>query len=46
VTAAPDQLSWRQWFGFMAMVLVTLYPLCRWMADLKSRRRDWWLSYV
>jgi uncharacterized membrane protein len=29
-----------------AMVLVTLYPLCRWMADLKSRRRDWWLSYV
>ena len=28
------------------LVLVTLYPLCRWMADLKSRRRDWWLSYV
>jgi uncharacterized membrane protein len=29
-----------------AAVLVALYPLCRWMADLKSRRRDWWLSYV
>lgn len=28
------------------VVLVTLYPLCRWVADIKSRRRDWWLSYV
>ena len=28
------------------VVLVTLYPLCTWMADVKSRRRDWWLSYV
>jgi hypothetical protein len=27
-------------------VLVMLYPLCRWMAELKARRRDWWLSYV
>lgn len=23
------------------LVLVILYPLCRWMADLKSRRKDW-----
>ena len=23
-----------------------LYPLCRWFADLKFRRRDWWLSYL
>ena len=28
------------------VVLVTLYPLCTRMADVKSRRRDWWLSYV
>jgi hypothetical protein len=28
------------------LILVTLYPLCRWVADIKSRRRDWWLSYV
>jgi len=29
-----------------ALVIAILYPLCRWVAALKSRRRDWWLSYV
>jgi uncharacterized membrane protein len=23
-----------------------LYPLCRWYAGVKQRRRDWWLSYL
>jgi uncharacterized membrane protein len=27
-------------------VVVTLYPLCRWVAAVKARRKDWWLSYV
>ncbi len=27
-------------------VLLLLYPLCRWFAGLKARRRDWWLSYL
>jgi uncharacterized membrane protein len=27
-------------------VVVVLYPLCRWVAAVKARRRDWWLSYV
>jgi uncharacterized membrane protein len=27
-------------------VVAILYPLCHWMAALKSRRTDWWLSYV
>jgi uncharacterized membrane protein len=26
-------------------VVVALYPLCRWFADLKQRRSDAWLSY-
>jgi uncharacterized membrane protein len=26
--------------------LVLLYPLCRWFADVKARRRDWWLGYL
>jgi uncharacterized membrane protein len=26
--------------------LILIYPLCRWFADVKSRRRDWWLSYL
>jgi hypothetical protein len=30
------------WIG----VLAVLYPLCRWFAAMKQRRRDWWLSYL
>jgi len=29
-----------------ALVIAALYPLCRWMAGVKARRRDWWLSYL
>jgi uncharacterized membrane protein len=28
-----------------AVVVLTLYPLCRWFARLKQRRSDAWLSY-
>jgi len=28
------------------IVIVTLYPFCRWVAGVKARRRDWWLSYL
>jgi hypothetical protein len=28
-----------------AVVVVTLYPLCRWFAALRQRRTDAWLSY-
>jgi uncharacterized membrane protein len=28
------------------VVLVLLYPLCRWWATVKRTRRDWWLSYL
>jgi len=27
-------------------VVVILYPLCRWVAAVKARRKEWWLSYV
>ncbi|MEO8063087.1 MAG: heparan-alpha-glucosaminide N-acetyltransferase domain-containing protein [Pseudomonadota bacterium] len=27
-------------------VVAILYPLCRWVAAVKARRRDWWLSYL
>lgn len=27
------------------VVIALLYPACRWFADLKRRRRTWWLSY-
>jgi uncharacterized membrane protein len=28
------------------LAILLLYPLCRWFADVKRRRRDWWLSYL
>jgi uncharacterized membrane protein len=33
-------------YGAWLVVLVLLYPLCRWFADVKRRRNDWWLSYL
>jgi uncharacterized membrane protein len=30
---------------WLAGVLL-LYPLCKWFAGVKARRRDWWLSYL
>jgi uncharacterized membrane protein len=32
-------------FAAWAIALLILYPVCRWFADLKQRRRDVWLSY-
>ena len=28
------------------LVVVTLYPACRWFGEVKRRRGDWWLSYL
>lgn len=33
-------------YGVWALVIALLYPLCTWMAGVKSRRHDWWLSYL
>lgn len=33
------------YLSWIAGVLL-LYPLCKWFAGLKQRRRDWWLSYL
>ena len=27
-------------------VIAALYPFCRWVAAVKARRSDWWLSYL
>ena len=29
-----------------ALVVLALYPACRWFAQVKERRRDWWLGYL
>ena len=29
-----------------ALIVLALYPLCRWFAGVKARRHDWWLGYL
>jgi uncharacterized membrane protein len=29
-----------------ALLVAALYPWCRWVAAVKARRTDWWLSYL
>jgi uncharacterized membrane protein len=33
------------YLAWIAGVLL-LFPLCKWFAGVKARRRDWWLSYL
>jgi uncharacterized membrane protein len=38
----PLWVTYAVWIAIVAL----LYPLCRWFAGVKARRRDWWVSYV
>ena len=44
----PANFGYSLWvvYAVWALVVVTMYPVCRWFARLQSRRRDWWLSYL
>jgi uncharacterized membrane protein len=33
-------------YALWLLGVALLYPLCRWFAGVKARRRDWWLSYI
>jgi uncharacterized membrane protein len=33
-------------YGIWLLVVALLYPFCRWVAAVKARRNDWWLSYL
>jgi uncharacterized membrane protein len=43
----PPSFGWDLWVAYAVWItiVVVLYPLCRWFASVKERRRDWWLSY-
>jgi uncharacterized membrane protein len=36
------------WVVYVCWIIgvLLLYPLCKWFAGVKARRRDWWLSYL
>ncbi len=36
---------WVTYVVWLALILA-LYPVCRWFAGVKARRRDWWLGYL
>jgi hypothetical protein len=43
----PPDYGWSLWvvYAVTASVIVILYPVCRWFAELRARRREWWMSY-
>ena len=34
--------AWVVW----TLLVIVLYPLCKWFAGVKARRKEWWLSYL
>jgi uncharacterized membrane protein len=44
----PRDVGFPLWVVYAVWIagVVLLYPLCRWFAAVKARRRDWWLSYL
>ena len=44
----PAQFGYDLWMAYLvwAIILLALYPACRWFAAIKAKRHDWWLSYL
>ncbi|HEY3041532.1 MAG TPA: heparan-alpha-glucosaminide N-acetyltransferase domain-containing protein [Pyrinomonadaceae bacterium] len=44
----PAGVGFRLWVVYVcwALGVLLVYPMCKWFAGVKARRRDWWLSYV
>jgi len=44
----PLGVGFRLWVVYVCWIIgvLLLYPLCKWFAAVKARRRDWWLSYL
>lgn len=44
----PENYGWSLGTAYLVwlVVIVTMYPLCRWLATQKASRRAWWLSYL
>jgi uncharacterized membrane protein len=54
IPVVNDPASIPDWYGvplpgvyaFWAALVLVMYPVCKWYADVKRRRTDWWLRYV
>jgi hypothetical protein len=44
----PPGVGFPLWVVYLCWIIgaLLLYPLCKWFAGVKARRRDWWLSYL
>ena len=44
----PANVGFDLWVVYAVWLtgVLLLYPLCKWYASVKARRRDWWLSYL
>ncbi|HEY2806700.1 MAG TPA: heparan-alpha-glucosaminide N-acetyltransferase domain-containing protein [Gemmatimonadales bacterium] len=44
----PAGFGYDLWVAYAVWIAIVigLYPVCRWFAGLKARRKDWWLSYL
>jgi len=44
----PAGIGFRLWIVYVCWIVgvLLLYPLCKWFAGVKARRKDWWLSYL
>jgi hypothetical protein len=47
-TVPPTGIGFSLWVVYVCWIagVLLLYPLCKWFAGVKARRRDWWLSYL
>jgi uncharacterized membrane protein len=45
---APPNVGFDLWVVYAVWIVgvLLLYPLCKWYASVKARRKDWWLSYI
>ena len=44
----PAQFGYDLWVAYVvwAVVVLALFPVCRWFAGVKATRHEWWLRYL
>jgi uncharacterized membrane protein len=48
ISGPPSGVGFNLWVVYACWIagVLFLYPLCKWFAGVKARKRDWWLSYL